>query len=224
MTVLQGLIFDLDGTMLDSAPDVRQAMNMMLNKHGLRSLTLEETKAISGDGLLVQMQRALVVAGEDNVADFMSYFQEFVGFYRTIPPDHSQIYPGVVDTLQRYSKAGVKLGVCTNKQESATYRLLKHLGIDHYFEFVAGGDTFPVHKPNPDHIFGVITALDVPRESCAMVGDSHNDVIACRGAKIPCIAVTHGYALDARELGADAVIDGFDELPKALAGLGFDEG
>ena len=220
MPALQGLIFDLDGTMLDSAPDVRQALNSMLETHGRRALTLDEVESMSGDGLLPQLQRALAATGAEEPHP-MNYFQEFIAAYRSLKPDPAQIYPDVRATLEYYFQHGVKLGVCTNKQEAATYRLLEQLDLKKYFEFIAGGDTFSTHKPNPDHVYGVICALDVPRENCVMIGDSPNDVIASHGAGIPCIAVAHGYALDAKELGADAVIEGYAELEGALAGLGF---
>ena len=220
MPSLQGLIFDLDGTLVDSAPDVRQALNTVLRTHGRRPLTLEEIKALSGDGLLVQLQRAFAVTG-DAEPNPMNAFQEFITAYRALMPDPAQIYPDVRETLERYHKLGVKLGVCTNKQEAATLRLLDQLDLSRYFEFIAGGDTFPTHKPNPDHVYGVLSALDVEPETCVMIGDSPNDIAASHGAKIPCIAVTHGYALDAHKLGADAVIEGFSGLEKALKTLGF---
>lgn len=222
MRQIQGLIFDLDGTLLDSAPDLRQAVNLMLAQQSRRPLTLEEVKGLIGDGAMALVQRALAMTGGEP-EDVFPFVQQFIGHYRNIKADPSQIYPHVVPILEKYHGAGVKLGVCTNKQESASYRVLEQLGLRRYFEFIAGGDTFPVHKPNPEHLYGVITALDVPREGCVFIGDGINDVRAARGAKIPCIVVTHGYGMEKSEdLNADSVIAGFDELPTALAGLGYE--
>ena len=222
MPHLQGLIFDLDGTLLDSAPDLRQALNAVLDEHKRRPLTLEEVKAMTGDGMLPMLDRAFAVTGGP-APGLNSYalFQEFIKYYRSLAADCEQIYPHVRETLVHYHGKGVKLGVCTNKQEAATLRILEELGLNGYFTFVAGGDTFPVHKPHPDHVKGVIERFGVPPANCAMVGDGSNDVRAAQGAGIPCIVVMHGYTEDYAQLGADKLIGGFRELPPALETLGF---
>ena len=109
------------------------------------------------------------------------------------------------------------------KTENATHHQLQKLHLAHHFTFIAGGDTFVTHKPNPDHVYGVIAALDVPRENCVMVGDSRNDVLAAHGAGVPCIIIRQGYGDESDDLRADHTINHFGELPKALAALGFSE-
>jgi phosphoglycolate phosphatase len=106
--------------------------------------------------------------------------------------------------------------LCTNKQEAATRRLLADLDMTRLFDFIAGVDTFPVHKPHAGHVLGVMHAMKVTAPGCVMVGDSMNDVLAAHGAGIPCIVVTHGYASDYDQLGADILIGGFGELSKSL--------
>ncbi|NTU76898.1 MAG: HAD-IA family hydrolase [Alphaproteobacteria bacterium] len=221
MPRLQGLIFDLDGTLLDSAPDLRQAINLMLAELSLSPLTLEEVKTMTGDGAMAFVQRALVATGKTPPPDIFPLVQNFIGHYRNIKPDPAQIYPGVIDLLKSYGKAGVKFGVCTNKQESATYRILEELNLRRYFEFIAGGDTFPTHKPNPDHLRGVIMGMDVEPEGCVFVGDGPNDVLAARGAKIPCVIITHGYGGIDDTLKTDRLIARFDELSQTLKDLGY---
>jgi phosphoglycolate phosphatase len=222
MPRLQGLIFDLDGTLLDSAPDLRQALNMMLKDHGRRALTLDEVKSMTGDGMLPMMERAFAATGAPLPAsESYARFQGFITHYRILKPDPAQIYPHAGEMLERYHAAGVKLGICTNKQEEATMRLLKDLDLARHFTFIAGGDTFPVHKPNPGHVLGVMEKLQVATEDCVMIGDGSNDVRAAQGAGIPCILVTHGYGVDVEELGADSMIGSLRELPEALAKLGF---
>ncbi len=221
MPRLQGLIFDLDGTLLDSAPVIRQAMNRLLAEESRRPLTLDEVKSIVGDGLTEALQRAFKMTGGALPHDFFPYVQKYIVNYRNTKADPDQIYPHVLSTLQNYTKAGVKLGVCTNKGEASTYQVLKELDIQKYFEFIAGGDTFTVHKPNPDHLLGVITGMDVPREGCVFIGDGRNDILAARGAKVPCIVVTHGYGDEDDTTGAAALMSGFDELPEALEKLGY---
>ncbi len=223
MPLLQGLIFDLDGTLLDSAPDLRQALNRTLKAHGRRDITLDEVKSMVGDGMLPMLGRAFAATGE-GISDSDSYtrFQEFIAHYRAQKPDPSQLYPHVVETLETFQSAGVKVGICTNKQGAATIQLLEQLNLTRYFTFVAGGDTFQVHKPNPGHVTGVIEKLGVPASGCVMIGDSRNDVAAAHGAGIPCFVVTHGYGQDFESLGATALISGFQELLQMLTSQGFE--
>jgi phosphoglycolate phosphatase len=221
MPKLQGLIFDLDGTLIDSAPDLRQALNLLLAERGRRPLTLAETKDFIGDGAMALVQRSFAATGEalpDH--SLIETVKKFLGYYRTIKPDPAQLYPHVLEALQFYHAAGIKLGVCTNKPQAETDYLLHGLAIDHYFSFVAGCDTFMYHKPNPEHVTGTIIGMDVPRAGCVMVGDSKNDVVAAKGARIPIILVDQGYG-KASDQRADHLIASFKELPAALLSLGF---
>ena len=222
MPKLQGLIFDLDGTLVDSAPDLQHALNQTLAEQGRRPITLEETKIMVGDGMLTTLKRAFEATGMV-LGDDESYrmFQNFVNHYRRQTAVLEQIYPHVTETLAHFKSKGVKLGVCTNKQEASTHKLLDELNLSQYFAFVAGGDTYPVHKPHPGHVKGVIDALAVAKEGCVMIGDSSNDVRAAQGAGIPCLVVTHGYGSDIHSLGANGLIANFLELPKALEKLGY---
>jgi phosphoglycolate phosphatase len=221
MPQLLGLIFDLDGTLLDSAPDLRQAVNHMLGQHKRRDLSLDEVKAMTGDGMMALVERAFAATGEVPEEDLFPYVQEFIHYYRTLTPDPSQVFPHGRETLAYFSRCGVKLGVCTNKQTSATLKILEALDLSPYFAFIAGGDTFLVHKPNPQHLLGTIEGMEVDPASCVFVGDGPNDVIVAQKAGIPSIVMAHGYADDVEELGADKIIAGFDLLPAALKELGF---
>jgi phosphoglycolate phosphatase len=178
-----------------------------------------------GDGMLTLLTRAFAMTGEA-INDSESYvrFQEFIAHYRGLRPDPAQIYPHAVETLEHFHAKGVKLGICTNKQEAATINLLEALDLKKYFSFIAGGDTFTVHKPNPGHVTGVIEKLGVAKAQCVMVGDGPNDVVAARGAGIPCLVVTHGYGGDFSQLDATALIEDFKELSAALHKLGFEAG
>ena len=217
---LHAVVFDLDGTLLDSAPDIRHALNQTLRAHGRRDVTLAEVKALVGDGLLTSLTRVFSLTGEA-LPDTASYnvFQDFIRFYRAQKPDPAQMYPGAVGALDWLRHAGVKTGLCTNKQEESTLRLLDQLDLTQRFDFIAGGDTFPVHKPHPGHVLGVLDRLGVTAPPAVMVGDSVNDVRAAHGAGIPCLAVTHGYGVDLEDLGASGLVAGFAELPAALRKL-----
>ncbi len=222
MARLLGLIFDLDGTLVDSAPDHRQALNAMLKEHGRRELTAAEVKAIIGDGMLPLVTRSFeATGGMPAGADTYALFQTFITHFRALPPDPVRIYPHTKEILQSYTSAGVKIGLCTNMQESSAARLLEQLGLKRFFSFIAGGDTFPVHKPHHGHVSGVMNALKASKEQCVMIGDTFRDVQAAHGAGIPCIVVAHGQKIDAEKTDADRIIQEFDELPAALNELGF---
>jgi phosphoglycolate phosphatase len=224
-TPLTGVIFDLDGTLVDSAPDIRNAINAYLAMQERRPLTLDEVKRAVGDGAMILVERALGLTGEKPAQDdLLDHVQKFIKIYRDIQPDPAQIYPGVIATLQNLQSHAIALGICTNKPESATLKLLDALKLTPYFGAIAGGDTYPVHKPNPDHLRGVITTLDVPVTGCVMVGDSSNDLAAAHGLGIPCILVDYGYGSDVAALPAEAVINDMTLLIPTLTRLGFNTG
>lgn len=220
MPRLQGLIFDLEGTLVDGSYDLRKALNATLTQMGRREVSLDEVKAFSIDGMLPMVHSAFAATGEP-IAETDSYarFQVFIKHYRSQSPDPQQVFPGVAEALQRFDEQGILLGVCTNNAEASTKKLLDGLGLAPRFACIAGGDTFQFHKPNPAHVLGVIERLGAPIEGCAMVGDTDRDIAAAHGAKIPCLAV-HGSAA----AGADAYIRTFHEIPEALTKLGFQFG
>lgn len=223
MTQLRGLIFDLDGTLLDSAPDLRHAVNAVLKQEGHEALALDAIASMVGDGMGALMARAFAAAGEPNIPRERVQFlgERFLEAYQQLQPDPSQIYPHTVAMLERMRDAGIKMGLCTNKQEAATHQLLQGLDLDKFFGFVAGYDTFAVHKPHPGHVLGVVKALGLLPETCVMLGDSSNDLLSAQGAGVKCIIVTHGYGAGLTNLSPDGQIGNFIELPSALARLGF---
>jgi phosphoglycolate phosphatase len=180
---------------------------------------------MTGDGLRPMLQRAFAATGAPlPERGAQTIFQDFLRFYQNQKASLDQLYPQAIEIIKDFRAAGVKIGLCTNKLYLPTIKLLDEIGIRSSFDFVAGGDTFSVYKPHPGHVLGVAHGLKVPPQNCAMVGDSINDIRAAQAAEIPAIAVAHGYAADTSNLGADAVINGFDELRPALRRLGFDIG
>jgi phosphoglycolate phosphatase len=223
MPRLQGLIFDLDGTLLDSAPDLRQAVNLTLRAYGRHEIGIDEIKNLVGDGMMTLVQRAFAATGKPlDTIGAQKAAQLFLANYQGLPPDRAQIYPYVLEQLDRFQKSGVRLGLCTNKQEAATHSLLEDLEMARYFAFVAGYDTFPTHKPHAGHVLGVMNRLEVDVGECAMVGDSANDIAAAHGAGIPCIGITHGYDNNIGNMGADHLMQDFRDLPSTLITLGFE--
>lgn len=222
MPRLQTVLFDLDGTLLDSAPDICQAVNQMLVEDGRSRLTTEEIIPMIGDGAMELCRRALLKTGGVLADDLYPYVQRFVAHYRSLPPDPAQVFPHVREILQTLRDKNVKLAVCTNKAENATVQILRALDLIRYFDFIAGGDTFTVHKPHPGHIMGVLEALDLTPIGALFVGDGPRDTEASKKAGIPCFIVTHGYGIDYDRLECERKIASMDELIPSIEAYGFE--
>ena len=222
MRAITAIVFDLDGTLIDSAPDLRSALNVMLRQEGRRGLLLEEVTRIVGDGVGVLVERALGLTGAmPSPEDTVRLTARYVAIYEGMAADQTRPYPGVPETLAQLRSAGFKLGICTNKPERATRAILSDLDLDRYFAAVAGGDTVPgIRKPDPRHLRAVVAGLGAMPEMAIMVGDSVNDVKSARAAGMPVIVRAGGYGpVPAVELGADVVIEHFAELPDAIGRL-----
>ena len=218
MPQLQAVIFDLDGTLIDSAPDITGAVNKLLTRYGRPTIGVEQVRGMVGDGAPILLRRAFAATGAeiDPLASDEIY-QTFLDYYEQQPSSLDSIFPGVPETLDLLLARGLKLGLCTNKPERVTTEVLAQLDLARYFESVAGGDTLPVRKPDGGHVSCVVERLGASKDGAVMVGDNHNDIAAARGAGIPVIAVSYGYPhFPTAEMGADAIIDHFTELPAML--------
>jgi phosphoglycolate phosphatase len=214
----RALIFDLDGTLIDSAPDVRGALNRALAGRGRREITLAETKALIGQGGRVLVERALALTGRPGAPDEIEHLlAAFLATYAERPVEHTVVYPGAREALQDFRATGVGLAVCTNKPKATTTPVMAALGLAGLFDVVSCGDQVPHRKPDPRHVLRVVEELGATVATTALIGDSENDIAAARAAGVPSVAVTFGYAhAPHAELGADALIDRLDELPETL--------
>jgi phosphoglycolate phosphatase len=216
------LIFDLDGTLVDSASDLRAALNHMLRERGRPSLSLPQVRRMIGDGAPALVARALAASGGD-AADAAGALSRFIELYEADAVRLSRPYPAVPETLAALRRRGYRTAICTNKPQHATLMVLEGLALLPLFDGIAGGDRFPVRKPDPGHLLGLIGALGARAEAAAMIGDSENDAAAARSAGIPLVLMRYGYArADPASLGADALLDHFADLPAALDRLGLD--
>ena len=214
----RALIFDLDGTLIDSAPDVCASINRALAGHGRRQITLAETKALIGQGGRGLAERALALTGRHGTADEIErLLAAFLATYAEQPVEHTVVYPGAREVLQVFRATGLGLAVCTNKPKATTVPVMETLWLDGFFDVVSCGDQVPHRKPDARHVLRVVEELGTTLRTTALIGDSENDIAAARSAGIPSVAVTFGYAhMPHAELGADALIDRFAELPEAL--------
>jgi len=215
------VIFDLDGTLIDSAADVGAAVNRMLADHGLAPIDVTTQRALMGEGGRVRTRKAFALRGRTlDEAALSARVRDFVRYYDERPVANTIPYPGVIPTLHRLADADVRLGVCTNKYEGSARDILARLGLMPPIEDAAGADSFDVRKPHPGHILKLLARMDADPGTALMVGDSIHDVEAAHAAGLPVIAVSWGYTqVPAAELGADAVIERFDDLMDAASRL-----
>lgn len=216
--VKRAAIFDLDGTLIDSLPDMTAAINKTLADHDLAPLTQAQIAPMVGDGASTLVTRAFAAHGLA-APPVEPVLQQFLAHYEPHAADLTKPWPGVIETLEYLRAKGLILAVCTNKPTKATHEILTALGLDHFFAVVVGGDDTPALKPNPAHVHAVLDRLGVHHEEAVMIGDSINDVLAAKGANVPVVVLSFGYSrVPAYELGADLVIDDFTMLKRVIAG------
>jgi phosphoglycolate phosphatase len=215
------LLFDLDGTLADTAGDLCETMNVILTRHGRARVPETRVRHLVGGGARLLLERGFAETGAPASEALLDQtFEEFIAYYSDHIADHTLLWPGVKSVLDRLQAADVALAVCTNKVERLSRQLLERLGIEGYFPVVIGGDTLAVKKPDPEHLFEAVRLLGGDRRTTIMVGDSETDIDAAKNAKMPSICVSFGYTRQpVTELGADIIIDHFDEFPRALATL-----
>ena len=215
------LVFDLDGTLVDTAPDLIAATNHALLDLGLAPVPHDVLRPAIGFGarhMIVEGLRQTGKTLED--ADLDRLLARFLVYYEANIAAESQPFEGVIDALETFRAAGARLAVCTNKRENLSKSLLAALNLYKHFVALAGRDTFSVHKPDPGHLIGTIELANGDPRRAIMIGDSKVDVATAKNALLPVIACSFGYSdLPANELGADAVIGHFEELADAVAAL-----
>jgi phosphoglycolate phosphatase len=213
------VVFDLDGTLADTAPDLTAALNHALGELGRPPIPAEDVRRMVGHGVRALLRRGLAATGGASEALIDQGFPLFITYYEAHIADHTRPFEGVETALAALAAQGIKLAICTNKLEGLTHELIAALGWQGRFTAIVGGDTLPRQKPDPAPVREAITRAGGGR--AAFVGDSISDTDAARAAGIPCIALTFGFSdRPPRELGATALIDHFDELLPALGRLG----
>jgi len=212
------LVFDLDGTLVDTAGDIIATLNAVMAAEGLTPLAPETAITMVGHGSRVLLESALKANGVEPESDRLDNLVAFfIDHYSRHIADRSRAFPGAVPALDRFAAAGWRLAVCTNKFEGLSRQLLGAIGLLDRFAAVTGQDTFGVRKPDPRHLLETIRLAGGRAEDAVMVGDSIVDVDTAKAAGIPVVAVAFGYsAIPVKALGADRVIGHFDELYAAV--------
>lgn len=208
------IVFDLDGTLVDTAPDLLATLNAVLAPEGFDPISSDEIIGYVGRGARVMIERVYARAGRPLPPEKReALFDTFLAHYDAHIVDASKPYAGAEAALDGFAAAGWRLAVCTNKLEAPARKLLGLLGLSQRFAAVSGQDTFGVSKPDPRHLTETIRMAGGRPERAVMVGDSNIDVDTAIAANIPVVAVSFGYSpTPVAELGATAVIDHYDEL------------
>ncbi|SOE08614.1 phosphoglycolate phosphatase [Hoeflea halophila] len=212
------VIFDLDGTLIDTAPDLMASLNHVMDLNGLDHVTFDDMTWLVGQGAKVMIERAWKLHNHPSSPDELdAAFEAFLVHYAAGMPGKSEPYPGLLAALDRLEAAGMRLAVCTNKSEKLALQLLDCLDLTHRFSAITGGDTFDVKKPHGDHILRTIDRAGGSHDNAVMIGDSINDILAAQNASVPAIGVPFGYSdKPVESFNPDIVIEHFDRLDAAL--------
>ena len=215
---LDTIIFDLDGTLVDTAGDLTASLNHVLGLMGRRPVPPESVRAMVGHGARKLLERGLAATGAMTAEMVEAGVQPFLDHYAANIAVHSRPFAGVERALDRLEGQGLRLAVCTNKPERPARALLASLGLGDRFAAIGGGDSFPVRKPDPGHLLATIAAAGGTPETAVMVGDHRNDVRAAAGAGLPCIFAAWGYGPPEMAEGGPVAVTPSD-LPSLAAAL-----
>lgn len=212
------LVFDLDGTLADTAADLVATLNAILQREGLAPLPLAQARDMIGAGAKALIQRGFQAAGRPLGPERLDHlFDDFLEHYREHLVEQTVLYDGVEAALDRLEAEGFRFAVCTNKVEEHSVRLLEALGVSGRFAAICGRDSFAFFKPDPRHLTATVEKAGGDPARAIMVGDSRTDIDTARAAGLPVIAVTFGYTdAPVATMGPDRLIDHFDELYEAV--------
>ena len=216
MKQIYTILFDLDGTIVNTAPDLMAAYNHVMKKYGYAQKKLEDIKSLAGKGAWIMMQRSFKEEIKDEKVK-KEMTKEFIDFYSKNIDRASVPIKGTIDFLVWAKSKNISMAVCTNKQERLASDLLKKLDMYNYFEYVAGSDTFAFNKPDPRHLTDVVEIIGGDLKKTIMVGDSEVDAMSAHNAKLPFVLVKDGYTEKTeKEIKHDELISDFVNFEKIL--------
>lgn len=207
-------VFDLDGTLIDTAPDLVDSLNHTIAAAGLAPVTYSDLTWLVGHGAKAMIERSFALRGKPlSEDDYPAMLQRFITHYQGGMPGKGKPYDGVFAAMERLAAAGFRLAVCTNKMESLARTLIDTNGLTERFAAITGGDTFPVRKPDAQHLLGTIERAGGDVSRTVMIGDSLNDMLVATNAGVPSIAVDFGYSdRPVADLSPSLVISHYDQL------------
>jgi len=210
---VDALIFDLDGTLVDTAPDLWAATNHVMKTLKRRPVTLEEVRSFVGHGARALIARGCAATGDPvDERTIESLYQEFVIYYAANIAEASKPYPGLIPFLDRVRASGIVMGICTNKLESLSVQLIHALGLSQYFGAIVGPDTIGIAKPDPRPFQETLRRMGKPDARAVMFGDSETDIKTAQNAGVPVVAVSFGYTHQhVSHFNPTAIIDHYDE-------------
>ena len=216
---LEAVVFDLDGTLLDSAPDLTAALNLVLEMEGLSPLGVDSVRYMIGAGVPKLIERGFREYGVELDANNLDpdLLDAFLSYYDAHAADLSKVYPGTYGLIEMLCNKSVRIGLCTNKPTEATLAILSSFAIEDCFDSVIGGTSGFPKKPEPAGLKACLEEMGVTAEQTLYIGDSAIDVKTARNAGLPVVAMTYGYErTPAKDLGADMIADSFKELEMAM--------
>jgi phosphoglycolate phosphatase len=215
------LVFDLDGTLIDTAPDLVDTLNVVFAREGMAPVPFDIARTYIGTGARTMIVRGAEADGRElPPAKLDQMFADFLAHYGEHVADRSKPFPGLTDALDELAAAGHRFAVCTNKLERLSLLLLDALALSHRFDAICGADTFEMRKPDPEVLRRTIKAAGGDPQRAIMIGDSATDIRTARAAGVPVIAVDFGYTeRPVAELGPDRIISHFAQLPAAVSAL-----
>ena len=216
MSQIYTILFDLDGTLVDTAPDLIEAHNHVMKKYGHKQKRLSDIKSLAGRGAWVMMQRSFKNEIKDEKTK-KKMVDEFIDFYSKNINNESKPIKGIFEFLDWAKSKNISMGVCTNKREVLATDLLKKINMYKYFEYVAGADTFEFNKPDPRHLTNVIEIIGGDLSKTIMVGDSEVDSNSAYNANLPFVLVKNGYTEKSeKEIKHDELINYFINFQKII--------
>ena len=214
---MRAVIFDLDGTLIDSVGDIHAALNQMLAAAGVGPLDVATVTGFVGKGSANLVKRVIDACDLPNdAASHATYLAEFLDIYTKSSAEFTTVFDGVHDVLSAFQDSGIALGLCTNKPERPTHVVLEHFGLTRFFTSIVGGDRLASRKPDPAMLYLAMAELDV--ENCLFIGDSEVDVATARAAAVPIALFTKGYRkASVDELAPNFDFDSYQDLPAIVA-------
>lgn len=213
------IVFDLDGTLLDTSNDLLDCVNHCLLSVDLKPVVYEDLTFLVGQGARAMITRAFELNKAELTEDELDrLFDLFIDYYTAHMPGTSKAYPGLMDAIARLTAAGYRHAVCTNKHEGMARKLLDLLSLSDQFAVITGGNTYPYRKPDARHLLNTIELAGGTAERSIMIGDSKNDIYAAQNANVASIAVSFGFSdVPVDTLNPDVVINNYGELTVELA-------